>query len=182
MLLRRRTEERRRRGAATVELAIVVPVLAALMMGMFEIARGIMVKSALDDAAWCGCRIGAKPGRGATLPIQTAADPTITNMMADIIEVMRDNNLNPVHASYSISVMSASGVVSTNTYAVSGTAGNYIVTRTSGSDAGDPLWAVPGQRISVTISMPVAHTMWMTGYFLSPARITSESMTMVKHN
>jgi len=44
-----------RKGLAVVELAIIVPVLVFLTIGMIEIARGLMVTEVLSNAARKGC-------------------------------------------------------------------------------------------------------------------------------
>ena len=46
-----------RQGASTVEMAIVAPVLFAIIFGLFEIAYGYMVHHLIQDAARQGCRV-----------------------------------------------------------------------------------------------------------------------------
>src|SRR4051794_35280091 len=48
----------RRTAAAIVELGFLAPVLFALMLGMFELSRALMVKQNLTAAARKGCRTG----------------------------------------------------------------------------------------------------------------------------
>lgn len=48
----------RRNGASTVEMALVSPVLFAIVFGLFEIAYGYMVHHLIQDAARQGCRVG----------------------------------------------------------------------------------------------------------------------------
>jgi Flp pilus assembly protein TadG len=50
-----------RRGIAATEFAILAPFLTILILGTFELARGIMVKELLNDAARKGCRTGVQP-------------------------------------------------------------------------------------------------------------------------
>src|SRR4029453_2105736 len=60
----RKAERRRaarRRGVAAVELALISPLLALIICGMFELSRALLVKQALNDAAYKGCEIGASP-------------------------------------------------------------------------------------------------------------------------
>ena len=47
---------RRRRGVAAVEFAVVAPVLFLAIFGMIEMARMVMVKQAVVNAAREGCR------------------------------------------------------------------------------------------------------------------------------
>lgn len=48
----------RRNGASTVEMALVSPVLFAIVFGLFEVAYGYMVHHLIQDAARQGCRVG----------------------------------------------------------------------------------------------------------------------------
>jgi Flp pilus assembly protein TadG len=50
------TKKIRRRGAAVVEFAVTAPVLFAIMFGMIETGRGLMVKQLLANAARDGAR------------------------------------------------------------------------------------------------------------------------------
>lgn len=52
-----------REGIAAVELALVLPLFAAIMLGMFEFGRAVMVKEILSNAARKGARTAALPGR-----------------------------------------------------------------------------------------------------------------------
>jgi hypothetical protein len=52
-----------RPAAATVEMAVVAPVVFLLIMGIIEIARGIMVVHLLNNAAQAGCRVGIIEGQ-----------------------------------------------------------------------------------------------------------------------
>jgi Flp pilus assembly protein TadG len=51
----------RRRGIAAVEFAVLAPFMTIVVLGTFELARGIMVKQVLNDAARRGVRIGVQP-------------------------------------------------------------------------------------------------------------------------
>jgi Flp pilus assembly protein TadG len=50
-----------RRGVAATEFAVLAPILAILILGMFELARGIMIKQMLNDAARRACRVAIQP-------------------------------------------------------------------------------------------------------------------------
>ena len=78
-----------RRAAVAVEFALVLPFLMILVIGMFELGRGIMVKEFLSDASQKGCRTGVLPGK-------TNAD--ITN---DVADIMKDSNV----TGYSVTVL-----------------------------------------------------------------------------
>jgi Flp pilus assembly protein TadG len=51
-----------RRATATLEFAVIAPVLALLVLGMFEITRAVQVKNCLTDAARSSSRIAIQPG------------------------------------------------------------------------------------------------------------------------
>jgi Flp pilus assembly protein TadG len=57
-----RRRQPRRRGTATVEFAIVAPVLIVLAMGLIEVTRAVQVKNTLTDAVRSGCRLAIQPG------------------------------------------------------------------------------------------------------------------------
>lgn len=54
---------RRRRGAATVEFAVIAPVLFLLVLGLIEFSRAFMVIHLLTDAARQGCRTAVVGGK-----------------------------------------------------------------------------------------------------------------------
>jgi Flp pilus assembly protein TadG len=56
----------RRPAKAVVEFALLLPFFAALIVGMLEIGRAIIVKEILSDAAQKGCRTGALPGKASS--------------------------------------------------------------------------------------------------------------------
>jgi Flp pilus assembly protein TadG len=70
-----------RRAAAAVEFAIVLPFLAVLVTGSFELARGIMVRQILTDAARKACRNGTLPNRANS------------DMTQDVNDVLTDNSV-----------------------------------------------------------------------------------------
>ena len=51
-----------RRGAATVEFALVAPLLFLLFFGALEFCRVAMIRHTADNAVYEGCRIGIIPG------------------------------------------------------------------------------------------------------------------------
>ena len=91
-----------RRGAATAEFAVLAPFLFFLMLGTFELARGILVKQVLNDAARKACRTGITPGK---------ANSDVTN---DVNDVLNDNNISPSNATVTIQVNDSSADVSTS--------------------------------------------------------------------
>ena len=53
-----------RRGAAVVELAIVVPFLVVLLLGICELGQALRVEAILTRASRNGCASGSRPGGG----------------------------------------------------------------------------------------------------------------------
>ena len=82
----------KRRGIAVVEFAVLAPCITVLLLGMFEMSRGIMVKEVLNDAARRACRVGI-------LPIKANSDVTAT-----ITNILTDNNLPTTHVTTTIQV------------------------------------------------------------------------------
>jgi Flp pilus assembly protein TadG len=81
-----------RRGVAATEFAVLAPFLAILILGMFELARGIMVKQLLNDAARRACRIAIQP-------LKANSDA-----IADVNNTMTDNGLPAADATVVIKV------------------------------------------------------------------------------
>jgi Flp pilus assembly protein TadG len=87
-LLRRRLDGSRRRrlrhstivrrGIAATEFAVLAPFLGILILGMFELARGIMVKQLLNDAARRACRVAIQP-----LKANSDVTTEVSNTMTD---------------------------------------------------------------------------------------------------
>jgi Flp pilus assembly protein TadG len=55
-----------RRGASAVEMAVVAPVVFAVIFGLMEIAYGYMVHHLIQDAARQGCRVAICNGQSNT--------------------------------------------------------------------------------------------------------------------
>src|ERR1700719_4355731 len=92
-----------RHGIAAVEMAVLAPVLVFLTIGMLEMARGMMVKETLTDAARKGCRTGI------------LLNPTNVAVTADINGVLTKNNINASYANVQIMVDGAVADVATAT-------------------------------------------------------------------
>jgi Flp pilus assembly protein TadG len=91
----------RRAGSATVEFAVFVPILAALMLGMFEMGRAINVKDILSDAA-------RKAGRTGILPNKATSDIT-----AEVTNILNDNNISTSQVTMTVLVNGAAADAST---------------------------------------------------------------------
>lgn len=67
----------RRRGAATVEMAVVAPVIFLLVIGAVEFGRVMMVSNVLTAAAREGARVAIVPG-GSNTDVTTAVNSHLT--------------------------------------------------------------------------------------------------------
>ena len=81
-----------RRGLAVVEFALVAPVFVFLSIGLIEMARGMMVKEVLTDAARKGARTGILP---------YTANAAIRN---DVNNVLNSNDIPAAYATVTIQV------------------------------------------------------------------------------
>ncbi len=107
----------RREGVATVELAIVLPVLVSLTFGVIEVTNLIYLKQSLEICAYEGARIALVPGttpgnveatcqsllaargvQGATITITPAnfqSRPYGTDIKVSITARLADNLISP---------------------------------------------------------------------------------------
>lgn len=67
-----------RRGAAVVELAILAPVLAILLLGICEVGQAMRVESVLATAARSACSIASSPSGS-----NSSATAEATNLLED---------------------------------------------------------------------------------------------------
>jgi hypothetical protein len=140
-----------RSAAVAVEFALVLPILGLIMLGMFELSRGMMVKQTLADAARKGCRTGI---------LHQYGNADIIN---DATNVMRDGGFDatrfnpPTLGSITITVTDPNG----NTLA-------------------DCLDAPEGTIVSVQVSIPVSSMRWVTAYFLTDSMMDSDAIVMMK--
>jgi len=59
--MRKRRFNKRRHGAATVEFALIVPVMLTFTFGLIEMSRISMVKEGVIQASREGARVGVRP-------------------------------------------------------------------------------------------------------------------------
>jgi Flp pilus assembly protein TadG len=147
-----RVRGNRRHGAAVVEFAVVVPFLAMLLMGMFELGRAMMVKTILSDAARKACRTGIK------------REKANADILVEANNVMNDNGFD----STKFNPPTIGSVTVT-------------VTDPNGNTLADALDAPSGSVVSVQVSIPVSSTCWVTPFYLqSGTNLESETIVMMK--
>ncbi len=146
-----------RRGVAAVELALVAPFLCALVMGMFEMGRLVMVKEILTNAARKGCRTGASVSK------------TYQNLLDDVNNILTDNNLTAADATITVQVATYTGTATTPTWGA-------FTTITSGSAF------TPGalDKVSVQVAIPVTSVLWFAPQFTPNTYVESETLIMLK--
>jgi Flp pilus assembly protein TadG len=87
-----RRRHRERRGIAAIELAVLITLLAFLVLGMYEVSRGIRAKVVISDAARAGCRAAILPG---------SSNNSVSNVLNSILS---DNGLTPGNATITVKV------------------------------------------------------------------------------
>jgi Flp pilus assembly protein TadG len=148
---------KRRRGVAATELAIIAPFLGALVMGMCEMGRAVMVKDTLTNAARKGCRTGATAGK------------TYQNIVDDVTNIFSDNNINTANLNITIQIASYTGTSTTPKW------GSFTAVTSNSTFTPQPL-----DQVLVKVSIPVTNVLWFSPQFLSNTAIESETLTMVK--
>ncbi len=147
----RRAGRQRRAGGAAVELALLAPFLAAVMLGMFEIGRGLMVKQTLGAAARKGCRTGILHQYGNS------------DIVTDVTDIMRD-----------------AGFDATRFNPPTVGAITITVTDPSGNTLSDSLDAPEGSTVSVQVSIPISSIKWVSAVFLTGTMVESDVVVMMK--
>jgi Flp pilus assembly protein TadG len=142
---------RRRTGTAVVEFAFVAPVLVLLMLGLFELSRGMMVRQMLCGAARKGCRTGILKQYGSQ------------DIINDATNVMRDNG-------FDVTKFNPPSVASIT----------IQVTDPNGNALSDALDAPSGSTVSVQVTIPASSVDWATSYFLTESMLVSDTVVMMK--
>jgi Flp pilus assembly protein TadG len=142
---------RRRPGIAAVEFAFIGVALTILVMGMFELARGVQVRQILTDAARKGCRTGILHQYGNT---------DITN---DATNIMRDNGFDATQ-------FNPPGIGSIT----------ITVTDPSGNTLAESLDAPSGSTVSVQVAIPCSSIFWVTANWLTDSMLVSDTVVMMK--
>lgn len=151
------TKNRQRRSAAVVvEVAILLPFIAALILGMCEMGRAVMVKDILTNAARKGCRTGVGPTMG------------YSDIVADVNNVLSDNGIDYSKATVTVQVASYTGTTTVPSW-------GPFSTETSTTYAPNPL-----DQVSVTVSVNAKDVLWFSSYFLNNTAIESETLYMIR--
>jgi Flp pilus assembly protein TadG len=148
----RKARSDRRRGVAAVEFALIAPFFLLITLGMVELGRAMMVKTALSDAACKGCRAGILNQNG---------NASIT---AAVTSLMQGNGFDTTK----FNPPSIGAIITT-------------VTAPDGTTLSDALDAPSGSVVSVQVSIPVSSTTWVTPFYLGiGTTLESETVIMMK--
>lgn len=142
---------RMRSAVAAVELAFIAPLLALIMVGMFELSRGVMVKQILTGAARKGCRTGILHQYGNS------------DIINDATDCMRDNG-------FTSSQFNPPNVGSIN----------ITVTDPNGNTLSDALDAPSGSTVSVQVVIPTTSMSLTSYFFLNSSMVESDIVVMMK--
>ncbi|HKB38613.1 MAG TPA: TadE family protein [Gemmataceae bacterium] len=153
-MVRTRTRASARRGVAVVELAVLLPFLLVVLLGIWEVGRLIEVQQILNNAAREGARIAAQ----GQIINQTSA-PTqiqVNSGTPDVYDTVKN-------------YLTRAGIDTTGMQLnFAFTSGNTALT--------DPYQATKGQSFQVTVSIPFNNVRWTV---LSLTNITQLSATVV---
>ncbi len=167
----------RRRGAAAAEFAM----LAVPLAGMLEFGRALMVKQVLTDAARRACRV-------AIIELETHAT---------VVAQVRNALYNPSDTKGTTLSQAAANNASVYIYRYAGPANNGAWSVATASGAGAPgsgSWSTSsasggtdwvknssrGDAIAVKVTVKIADTGWVYGWFLTGTEIESETIVMLK--
>jgi Flp pilus assembly protein TadG len=86
----------RERGTAIVELALVLPIMLLMAMGVLDFGRAIYVRNALANAARDGARFATiDPRNTACIQSAAAANSSLANLTAANVSITRPGTLLP---------------------------------------------------------------------------------------
>jgi Flp pilus assembly protein TadG len=148
---------KRRRGIAATELALLVPFLAALILGMCELGRAVMIKDTLTNAARKGCRTG------------TAVNKTYQDIINDVDNILTDNNIPVADATVTVQIASYTGSSTAPSW------GSYTTVTNNAGFTVNPL-----DKISVQVSIPATDVLWFGTHFMSNTAVESETLVMLR--
>jgi Flp pilus assembly protein TadG len=137
-------------------VALLAPFLIALVLGMCEMARAVMIKDILTNAARKSCRTGISPTMG------------YADIVADVNNILSDNGINSSKATITIQTASYTGNSTTPSW-------GSFTTATSTSYSPNPL-----DQVSVKVSVNSSDVLWFAPYFISNGFVESETMYMVR--
>jgi Flp pilus assembly protein TadG len=150
-----RAARRRRRAVATVEFALLLPIVLLFLTGIWEVGRLVEVNQVLDNAAREGAR-QASTAQAHYADVQTAVtnalnDAGITNLNGLTVQVqnLTTNDTGP------------------------GTDGSGVADY-------DPTSASSGDRLQVTVTLPFNNVRWLTLGVITNSSTTLNGQTVFR--
>lgn len=92
------SQSRGRRGAATVEMALVLPIFFLVLVGIVEVGRAFMIAQLLTSAAREGCRLAVMTG---------STNSEVTQTVKDVVQ--STTSIAPADVQVTITIQEASG-------------------------------------------------------------------------
>ncbi len=147
----------RRWGVAATEFAVLAPFLGALIVGMCELGRAVMVKNVLTNAARKACRTGITPNKG------------YQNLIDDANNILTDNSISTTNATVTVQVASYTGTSTAPSW------GSFATVSKASSFTPSPL-----DKVSVQVSVPVTDVLWFLPTFLPSSAVESDTLNMLR--
>ena len=148
----------RRHGIACVELAVLAPFLGLFLVGMFEIGRACLVAEALENAARKGCQAGINNGK------------SYTDVIADVNNILSDNNLVTTNVVTSVGVATCSSSTSNPP-----TWGSFTA-----ATANNNYTPKKFDLVAVQVTIPAADVLYFNSFFLKNMNIRSSKVVLMR--
>lgn len=148
----------RRQGAAAVELAVVMPLLIILLIGVWEIGRFIQLQQIMNNAARAGARLASQGeilSSGSMLqvfassssPNYVSGSPTVTTTVSQYLQASGITNLTGLQVSFAFQ---------------------------SGTAQTDPWQGQKNQQFVVQVTMPYANLKWTNLNLINPTTLSGQ--------
>jgi Flp pilus assembly protein TadG len=169
---------RRRRGIAAVEVAVVLPVLLALLLGIWEVGRVFSVQNILDNAAREGARLTSTaaywasnnhtdPSTSATTTLPSPSTNADYEVQKKVLTYLSTAGLDTSQVTVTVQNLGQTGKVKSWSYTYP------VPTSGSGNTGSDP-GAVADQldHLRVTVTIPYSSVRWTpTSLFVSSSTV-----------
>lgn len=146
----------RRRGVAVVELAVVLPLLLLVLIGIWELGRIINVQITLNDAAREAARLGAQAN--------------MVNTFGNYTQVRFGTGAPDIDGTVR-AYLRAAGITNQTGLVIEF---QFVEPAVSAPDA-DPYTGVKNQRFRVRIQLPYDNVRWTTLSLINPTTLTAET-------
>jgi Flp pilus assembly protein TadG len=147
-----------RRGVAAVEMACLMPLLLALMLGVWEMGRYVQVQEIMNNAARAGARLASQATIYNTNGVYTnisvtGSSPCVYNTVSQYLQGSGLTNVNNLSVTFTF------------------TSGNTSLTQ--------PYQGVQNQQFQVTVSMPFSNVQWSSFGLINPSTVSATCVWQV---